>query len=88
MFNKKYDNSGDLARTLDSEDIGNNNSGWIIRGKIVSDYYEWVNEFEAFHNDYGFVFGDFEDVVYASSEEAFNHFLKNHHYSEWDYQDI
>ena len=53
-----------LARTLDSEEIGNNNSGWIIRGKIVSDHYEWVNDFEAFHNDYGFVFGNFEDMSF------------------------
>ena len=62
--------------------------GWTIIGRVSSDYYEWVNEFEAFHPNYGKVWGDFEIEVFAESEEGFNHFYKNHTPEDWDYQDI
>lgn len=77
-----------MARTLHPDDVGTNDSGWIVKAEIHEDYFEWVNYFEAFHEDYGIVWGDFEDEVYASSEEAFNHFVKNHEPSVWDYWDI
>ena len=63
-------------------------SGWTIRGRIVKDYFEWVNEFEAVHIDYGFVKGNFEDEVQATSEEAFDHFWEHHEPVDWDYADI
>lgn len=62
--------------------------GWTITGVIHEDYYEWVNEFKAEHPHYGVIYGDFEDKVTASSEEAFQHFYENHKPEEWDYQDI
>lgn len=90
MFIKDYSDqigSSD-AHTLEPEYIGNNDSGWIITGQIIEDYYTWVNDFEAFHLEYGFVKGNFEDKVYASSEETLNQFLKDHPFTVWDYQDI
>ena len=63
-------------------------SGWVIKGKVVEDYYLWVNEFEAFHPQYGKVSGDFETEVVAESEAAFQHFWCNHKPEEWDYMDI
>lgn len=89
------------ARTLDpeyvSEDPSNNEniictklneSGWEITGKICEDYYHWVNDFEAKHEKYGWIKGNFEDIVTASSKKAYEHFIKNHPYREWDYWDI
>lgn len=63
-------------------------SGWTITGEVHEDYYYWVNEFSATHPVYGFVNGDFESKVYASSKEAYEHFVENHPPEEWDYHDI
>lgn len=79
---------GHMALTLNPWEIGEHASGWVISGVIHEDYFEWVNEFEAVHPDFGRVWGDFEEVVYADSEEAFEHFYKNHPPNEWDYWDI
>lgn len=85
------------ALTLSPECIGMNPSGWTITGEIHEDYYEWViheeyyewvNDFKAAHPTLGTVEGNFEDTVYASSEEAFQDFYKNHTPSAWDYWDI
>lgn len=77
------------ALTLKLEWINNkNSSGWLISGDIHEDYYEWVNEFEAEHPTYGKVWGNFEDKVYADSEEGFRHFYENHTPEAWDYMDI
>jgi len=62
--------------------------GWTVKGEIKEDYYIWVNEFEANHPEYGKVWGDFESVVRADSEEGFQHFYENHQPTEWDYGDI
>jgi hypothetical protein len=37
---------------------------------------------------YGTVHGDFEEKIVATSEEAYNHFIKHHKPDVWDYQDI
>lgn len=63
-------------------------SGWTIFGKVNEDYYSWVNEFIATHEEYGVVSGDFESQVYADSEEGYKHFVENHPVEEWDYDDI
>jgi hypothetical protein len=63
-------------------------SGWLIAGDIKEDYFTWVNSFFASHPKFGLVFGDFEQKVYASSQEAFNHFWKHHRPNAWDYGDI
>lgn len=86
-FKVEFERNG-MACTLETEHIGTHESGWTIKGQIVEDYFVWVNEFTASHPLYGKVCGDFETVVYASSEEAYKHFLKNHPPSTWDYQDI
>lgn len=62
--------------------------GWTITAEIHCDYYSWINEFEATHPIYGFVKGDFEVLIEASSREAFEHFYKNHQPNFWDYYDI
>ena len=84
---KKNRDSHD-AYTLNSDIIGKNDSGWTVTGQVHEDYYEWVNEFEATHETYGRVWGDFEYTVWADSEEGYNHFYKHHTPEEWDYWDI
>lgn len=64
------------------------NSGWTIEGLIHEDYYIWVNEFKALHPKYGKVYGDFESIVYANSEEGFKHFYEHHTPEAWNYEDI
>ena len=76
------------ARTLCPDIVGTNDSGWLVKAKVHEDYFEWVNYFEAFHEEYGIVYGDFEDEVYASNEEAFEHFTRHHEVCIWDYWDI
>ena len=62
--------------------------GWVITGVLKEDYYEWVNDFSAFHPELGWVVGNFEDSVIASSEAAFVNFYENHTPNAWDYYDI
>lgn len=88
-------NSDDVALTLPSKAVGHephvwkiHPSGWAIRGEIKEDWSTWVNEFEAVHPQFGQVWGDFENKVYAYSEEGFNHFFDNHPPEVWDYSDI
>lgn len=85
---KELGHSRDLAYTLSPAVLGENSSGWTIRGEVHEDYYEWVNEFEAVHPDFGRVWGDYEDEVHAKSKKAFEHFYKNHPPDVWDYGDI
>ncbi len=88
MITKKFNITGHNANTLPKECIGKNESGWEISGEIHEDYYEWVNDFEATHPTFGKVWGNFEDTVFADSEEGYNHFIKNHPPESWDYWDI
>jgi len=101
MYEKKFDIQGHLAHTLSAEavrgpdsnqEVGSSSytheSGWTISGRLYEDYFVWVNEFEATHPFFGRVWGDFEDVVYADSEEGYADFVKNHPPEEWDYWDI
>ena len=62
--------------------------GWKIKAMTHADYYRWVNAFEATHPTYGKVWGDFEDKVFADTEEGYNHFYKHHTPEAWDYGDI
>lgn len=87
------------ALTLDSNEVCDDDSetgyhtklhedGWTISGQLHEDYFVWVNTFEAHHPTYGCVWGDFEDEVYADTEEGFAHFYANHAPHAWDYGDI
>lgn len=88
------------ALTLDAEEVSDDpdviggihtrshGDGWIIRGQVCEDYFVWVNEFAARHPQLGAVWGDFEGVVFASSEEAFADFYAKHPPFAWDYGDI
>jgi hypothetical protein len=40
------------------------------------------------HYKPAWVWGDFEGVVFATSEEGFAHFWRHHEPSAWDYHDI
>ena len=62
--------------------------GWTIEGEIHEDYYTWVNDFKASHPKFGKVWGNFEDKVYADSEEGFQDFFNKHKPHAWDYGDI
>ena len=83
-----YRGSEGGALTLDSGANGTHSSGWTIAGPVHEDYYEWINEFEATHPVYGRIEGDYENTLFATSEEAFQHFYENHPPHAWDYQDI
>ena len=87
-FKVEFNIDGHDANTLDPSCIGDNESGWKVVGEIHEDYYEWVNQFEATHEKYGKVWGDFEDIVYADSKEGYENFIKNHEPESWDYWDI
>ena len=77
------------AYTLSADFIGYHaDTGWTIKGEIHNDYFEWVNEFEASHPEYGFVRGDFEHEVIASSIDAFNDFVSHYPPEAWSYGDI
>lgn len=101
-FGIDFDSEGG-ALTLDTVEISNkgfresdsgveeektHKDGWTIKGVICEDWYEWVNEFEASHPKHGRVWGDFENKVFADTEEGFQHFYLNHEPSAWDYGDI
>lgn len=94
VFGKDFTSSGgaltlDIAYVnTDTNEFFHNKSGWFIKGKIMEDYYEWVNAFEAWHPKFGWVIGDFENEVKASTKKGFDHFYKNHTPTEWDYWDI
>ena len=53
MITREFNITGHDANTLPPECIGKNESGWEITGEIHEDYYEWVNDFEATHSQYG-----------------------------------
>lgn len=76
------------ARTLPAKIGYFQKSGWTITAKIQKDYYSWINDFEATHPDYGFVKGNFESKIQATSKKAYDHFIKHHPYIEWDYWEI
>jgi len=88
MITKSFNITDHEAHTLSADYIGKNESGWEISGQIHEDYYTWVNAFQARHPIYGNVWGDFEDKVFADTEEGYNHFVENHPPDRWDYWDI
>jgi len=93
-------NSEGGALTLDADEVEpyvvnsdikfskTHDDGWTIIASVHEDWYEWINYFEAQHPIYGKVWGDFEDEVFADSEEGFQHFYENHPPKIWDYGDI
>ena len=99
MFEVQFKEDG-LAHTLDAEDVCENHgsqtgyqtrthaSGWTISGAVKEDYYYWVNDFEAHHPDFGRVWGDFEEKVFADTESGYEAFCAAHSVHHWDYQDI
>ncbi len=91
-------NTGATAITLctsvvsDGNDCGlcrryHEDSGWDVEGVAQEDYFTWVSAFRAVRGDDA-VWGDFEDVVHATSLEAFLDFVKEFPPENWDYQDI
>lgn len=83
------------ALTLWPSYIGKHEDGWEIIGDTCRDYYEWVSKFVAYkHTDSlnGFhaewVAGDFEEEIYASSQEAYDEFVKLYPPEQWNYGDI
>jgi hypothetical protein len=83
---KEYEGNH-LAHTLSPDYLGKHDNGWEVEGEIHSDYYQWVNEFEARNGDM-WVKGDFENEVCASSEEVYEEFIKLFPPEDWDYWDI
>ena len=82
--------SNHVALTIDSKCLGYNDFGkYTLYGWVRCDYFEWVNEFVAvFDNDKDFVIGNFEKIVYVTSEKSYNIFMETVTIDEWDYHDI
>lgn len=77
------------ALTISPDYLGEHEDGWIIKGEVKEDYYEWVNDFYAGNTKtFDWVYGNFEEKVYASSQEAYNLFIKKYPPTAWDYGDI
>jgi len=86
------------AYTLDADEVDEqrrqgehqrtHEDGWTIRGCVNEDWCQWVNDFEAHHPVHGWVCGNFESAVYASSQETYDLFFAAHSPSMWNYQDI
>lgn len=77
------------AHTLPASAIGfHQKSGWTVTGRIVDDYYRWVNDFEAYHPALGTVAGNFQTEVTADTKYAFDDFLTHFKPQSWDYGDI
>ena len=72
-------------------------SGWTVSGQVIHKYETrgisggimpyWVNDFEAVHEEFGVVKGDFEACVRATSMEAFRHFWEHHGPVFWHWND-
>lgn len=100
MIAKRFFDEFESAYTLNPEEVCENHDeqtgmstrvhadGWTISGEICEDWFYWVNAFEAHHPVYGRVWGNFEDTVYAGSEEGLLAFKAAHPPKAWDYQDI
>jgi hypothetical protein len=63
-------------------------SGWLIKAKLHEDCYEWVEDFLAIHEVFGFVEGNFNEMVVASSKKAYEEFTKEFNPNTWDIRDI
>jgi hypothetical protein len=100
MIIKTYADDG-MAHTLETTEVYGpshihetgvrsftHSDGWTITGLIHENYYMWVNDFTAYHIDYGTVAGDFEYEVTATSEEGLADFIEKHGPRVWDYGDI
>lgn len=79
-----------LAYTLEPEYIDKaKDFGWVFHTEVVEDFYEWINEFCAVRlTDHAAVWGDFEKVVYASTKDAADEFMRLFPPQVWDYLDI
>jgi hypothetical protein len=76
------------VKYADGEHELTHDNDWTVKAVIHEDYYYWINDFKANHPKFGRVWGNFEDIVYADSEDGYNEFLKEFPYTEWDYWDI
>lgn len=63
-------------------------NGWTITGNMSNDYYSWVEKFEAIHPTFGKIVGVVDDKIYATSEEGYEDFIKNHPITGMDLDDI
>ena len=84
VSDEDFDDDGSVSDTLTKTHA----SGWTISGKVRTDYFSWVNYFEAKHPLYGWIKGNFENTVEASSEKGYYHFYQHHTPRTWDYGDI
>ena len=89
-----FDNEDDSRRTLDPSYLGYHwATGWNINGIIEENegfwlHERWVGDFVATNRVTGdWVRGNFEGMVYASSEEALDEFLCQFPYEEWEETD-
>ena len=56
--------------------------------QLVEDWAFWINAFTAYHEKYGYIYGDFEKEVYSENDESIIDFIFDHPHEVWDYWDI
>lgn len=101
MFEIKFEKSyGSEARTLEPEIVHDgareecgmftrtHSNGWTVTGRVVEDWYYWVNDFVATHPIFGKVWGNYEEIVYADTEAGYLAFTASFPPHVWDYHDI
>lgn len=75
------------AITLDTRALASDT--WEVTGKVQHDYYEWINDFYAVEKiTNNVVFGNFEDIVYATDKDTYDRFRAEIKVNNWDYMDI
>ena len=87
---KKLPENTNGALTLNPEYLDNpvKYNGWKLSGEIHEySNVAWINEFEATKGE-EVVRGNFETKVYATSQIAYDDFIKNCPPRAWNYQDI
>ena len=78
---------GSNAVTLNTTALSSDK--WEVTGKVKEDYYEWINDFYAVEKSTNnVVFGNFEDIVYATDKDTYDRFRKQIKVDDWDYMDI
>ena len=61
---------------------------FTVHACIHEDYYEWINFFIITSPQGDYMFGDFENIVYASSQKFYDLVIQKDLVGVWDYGDI
>lgn len=63
-------------------------TGWLISGRVQSDWLSWCDSFSAQHGVHGRVWGNIHDRVYADSISGMWNYLESHPFESVCFGDI